>query len=121
MDIETNYKTVVNNGEVLHKAGWHDETSMCDCNFDSKHGNYRDVEVVYDGYHYVFYHSTPIVVESEGGLYRLSRGGWKTKTTKDRINEHIPSQYQLVQRDYVWYVETDESTTDFHSGMVIVS
>jgi len=113
------YRTVVSNGEIIKKQGWHDETSMCDCNFSAPLGNYRDVEVEFEDKHIIFYHSTPIVVEYPDGSYRLSNGGWKTSTTKERINKHMPSGYRLVQRDYDWYIKHEDSKTDFYSGMVI--
>lgn len=119
MDVDTKYKTVVNRGNVLNKSGRHNSSSKCDCDFDSELGHYRDVEVMYDGYRYVFYHSTAIIVESPDGEYRLSSGGWKTKSTKERINRNLPSGYKLVQEDYDWFIQTQESMINFRSGMVI--
>lgn len=120
MSVETDYDTVVNGGEVLRKSGRHGSRSGCDCDFDAELGGYRNVEVLYEGNHYVFYHSTAVVIDLAEDGYRLANGGWKTSTTKERINEHLPSGYKLVQRDCDWYVETNESRTQFRSGMTIV-
>jgi hypothetical protein len=113
------YETVVSNGEVIKKQGRHSKSSKCDCDFDAPLGNYRDVEVLFEGKHIVFYHSTPIVVDYPDGGYRLSNGGWETKSTKERINRHMPSGYKLVQRDCDWYIQHDDSLTEFRSDMEI--
>jgi len=51
-DIETDYKTVVSNGQVLSKRSRHnkDTGTNCDCDFDAPEGNYRDVTVEYKGF-----------------------------------------------------------------------
>ena len=119
MNIETNYSTVIENGEVLKKSGRHTHESMCDCDFDAPLGQYRDVVVEYGGRKYIFYHSTAIVVELANGNLRLSNGDWTTKSTKERINRHLPSDFKLIQIDSDWYIETEESKVEFVSGMVI--
>ena len=44
----------------------------------------------------VRYHSTDIVTYRKDGSIVLSSGGWRTSTTKERINEYIPF-YRLSQ------------------------
>jgi len=34
----------------------------------------------------------------------LNSGGWKTRTTKDRINKYTPQNYEVIQRNKKWYV-----------------
>lgn len=47
-------------------------------------------------------HSTDVVTIHPDGTYTLRTGGWKTRTTKDRINKYAP--VRIHQEDYVWYV-----------------
>lgn len=64
----------------------------------------------------VAYHQT-IVVERVNGIITLDSGGWRTATTKTRMNQ-ASNQYGLGfhvwQRDHKWYVTT---ATDPHSGI----
>lgn len=119
MNIETNYSTVIENCEVLKKSGRHTHESMCDCDFDAPLGQYRDVVVEYEDRKYIFYHSTAIVVELANDNLRLSNGGWTTKSTKERINRHLPGDFKLIQRDSSWYIEMGDERVDFSSGIVI--
>jgi hypothetical protein len=47
------------------------------------------------------YH-TDIVVIHDDGTYTLNSGGWRTVTTKERINRFAP--VVVYQRSHEWYV-----------------
>lgn len=47
-------------------------------------------------------HDTDIVRVLAGGGYQLNSGGWRTKTTKERINAYTPAR--ISQRGGVWYM-----------------
>lgn len=49
-------------------------------------------------------HGTDIVRKLLDGSVVLNSGGWKTVTTKDRMNTHMPSGYYLSQKSGVWSV-----------------
>ena len=62
----------------------------------------------------------------------LDSGGYRTVTTKDRINRFLPSEYRLIQRDWHWYLQHKEypftmtapneaiwAETTFYDGMQI--
>lgn len=121
-DIETDYKKVVSNGQVLSKRSHHNEDTgtNCDCDFDAPQGNYRDVTVEYEGRKYHFYHSTAVVIELGDNKYRLSNGTWTTKSTKERINRYLPGFSHTVRsKGGSWVVETPEGDIEFKNGMVI--
>jgi len=118
-EIETEYTTVVEEGNVVRKSGRHNNRSGCDCEFDAKLGQYRDTVIDYKGKRYKFYHNTPIVIGLEDGRVRLENGGWKTWSTKSRIKEFTPKWIDLYQSDECWYVETDADTFVFKNGMVL--
>lgn len=48
-------------------------------------------------------HGTDVVTYHADGRVTLATGGWKTRTTKNRINKYAP--VRIVQRDYEWYVD----------------
>lgn len=48
-----------------------------------------------------------IVVELLKDRARLNTGGWKTITTKDRINQYSP--LRVFQKSHVWYLGTEEN------------
>jgi hypothetical protein len=54
-------------------------------------------------------HSTNVVTLHADGTYTLDSGGWRTVTTKDRINKYAPLDpsrhvYQLKGQ---WYIDSD--------------
>jgi len=49
-------------------------------------------------------HATNIIVYYPDGTMVLSSGGWKTGTTKDRLNDYLPNGWQVIQRAKVWYL-----------------
>jgi len=117
-NIDTDYKRVVSNGEVISKKNSHHWSIDCDCSKDAPLANPRDIVVEYDGCTYHFYHSTPVFT-SFGNYIRLDSGGSKTKSTKRRINNELPKGYKLKQRDNEWIVETPDDRLLFKDGMVI--
>lgn len=50
---------------------------------------------------------------------RLNSGGFKTKHTKNCINDLLSFGYDLFQKDYIWYVRTPDETLEFFDGMII--
>lgn len=47
-------------------------------------------------------HNTYVVRIYKDGTYTLHSGGWRTVTTKDRINANGPAK--VYQKNHVWYV-----------------
>ncbi len=47
-------------------------------------------------------HGTNVVEIHNDGTYTLRSGGWRTATTKDRINKYSPAN--VSQRNWEWYV-----------------
>lgn len=65
-------------------------------------------------------HQTNVVLIHSNGTYTLNSGGWKTITTKARINEYSPAR--LYSENNVWYVGetgyTDGMKVDSTGGLV---
>lgn len=51
----------------------------------------------------LYYHETPILTFTPGAV-RLNHGGWKTATTKKRMNTYIPGDWRICQIAYQWYI-----------------
>src|SRR5258708_1370256 len=56
-----------------------------------------------DGETVIRLHETDIV-RKRNGYVILNSGGWKTVTTKDRMNDHLPAGYRLFSDHGQWYV-----------------
>lgn len=72
-----------------------------------------------DGVIAVRLHNTDVITFFEGGPTVLNTGGWKTVTTKDRMNKHADG-VSIRQRDGVWYVTTAKTRSCiYYDGMHI--
>lgn len=58
-------------------------------------------------------HRTNIVVFYEDGSIYLDSGGWKSVTTKARMNAVLPSPWSVGQHKHEWYV----NGKPFYDGM----
>ena len=57
-----------------------------------------------DGSVAVKLHDTNVVTMKEDGTIILDSGGWRTNTTKERMNHYMPSGYDISQRKSIWYL-----------------
>jgi hypothetical protein len=62
----------------------------------------------------VKYVATVVVEIREDGTYRLDTGGWRTVTTKERINYYAP--VRMYQRNHVWYLKDG---VPFSDGIIV--
>lgn len=65
-------------------------------------------------------HGTEVIrISKNGQTVTLNSGGWKTSTTKDRINSFLPSGVSLYQNKGQWFVSHNGETVSFFDGMKI--
>ena len=50
-------------------------------------------------------HNTDIVIYYPNGKIVLNSGGWRTPTTKDRINSALRHEYRISQDKGIWYIQ----------------
>jgi len=112
------FGTATSEGTVIEKDSYHQPNRTCGCTFTTGKGAYRDVTVKYDGATVHFYHQSPVVVV-EGRTRRLDSHGYRTRTTKDRINRYLPDGYEVYQEAYEWYLETPSGEREFSDGMTV--
>lgn len=121
------FTNAVENGEIVNKEGYHQPNKggrlspNCGCRLTTEKGAYRDVTVrLPDGRLKHFYHQSDIVTENEDGNLVLDSHGYRTSTTKQRINRYIPNGFRLYQEDFDWYVELPNgSVVEFKDGMIV--
>ena len=78
-----------------------------------------------DGWTVVTYHNTDVVkIHNDCGQIVLDSGGWRTQTTKTRMNQ-VASEFNLEfhvhQQDWTWYVTTPMGTTEFIDGVTFMN
>jgi hypothetical protein len=69
-------------------------------------------------------HGTYVVLYHHNGTVELNSGGWRTVTTKDRINrcfsDYGPTGYRVYSTNRVWHLyRHGERVAEFADGMVI--
>ena len=65
-------------------------------------GHNTRLHLLDNGNYAIRFWNTNIVVIRKDGNYVLNSGGWRTMTTKDRINSFAPCL--ISQTNYIWYV-----------------
>ena len=74
-----------------------------------------------DGVTYVTYHETD-VVEFDRDKITLNSNGWRTHTTKTRMNQasnRFGLGFTVFQRDYAWFVNFGGKIHDFKDGIIL--
>ncbi len=66
----------------------------------------------------IMLHETNVVTYHKNGRITLNSGGWKTPTTKDRINEFSP--FWLWQNKGLWTFTSNGITSIFYDGVTIM-
>jgi hypothetical protein len=72
-----------------------------------------------DGAIGIFYHDTAVVTFHPDNSVTLTSGGWRTPTTKDRINTYMPSGYHVQQTKGVWYLQSPVGEYVFEDNITI--
>jgi hypothetical protein len=79
-----------------------------------KVGNNTYAHIEYDGSVSIELHGTKIVRFYPNGFVMLNSGGWRTHTTKKRINQYSP--VKVYQKKYEWYLQDG---TEFEDRMLV--
>ena len=69
----------------------------------------------------VLFHDTYIAALSPAGGLTLNSGGWRTHTTKDRLNKVLGRPWSIYQAAGVWYLRNYENNVEyiFQDGLII--
>lgn len=75
-----------------------------------------------DNHPAVRFHNTIILVSCGNGIYRLNSGGWRTATTKQRLNALLWNLgIHVYQHNFEWYVPTPEGKRLFEDNMTVIA
>ena len=77
-------------------------------------GNNTYAEIEYDRSISVSLHGTDVVRFYPNGLVKLNSGGWRTHTTKQRINKYSP--VKIFQKNFEWFLNDG---TPFEDNMLV--
>lgn len=80
-----------------------------------KIGNNTYAYIELDGTVAIELHGTKVVRFFPNGLVQLNSGGWRTSTTKDRINKYSP--VRVYQKNFEWFLSDG---TPFEDKMLVV-
>ena len=64
-------------------------------------------------------HDTNIVTFLKGNKIRLDNGGWQTPTTKKRMQDWLPKNWLLYQKNWQWLIDTPTGTIKYKNNMEI--
>jgi hypothetical protein len=67
----------------------------------------------------IILHNTPILTINPSNYFIYNTAGWRSVTTKRRLNELGP--LALYQRDYCWYIRRMDNNTDveYFDGIMV--
>ena len=75
-----------------------------------------------DGYAFVYLHGNHIGTVADDGALTLFDGGWRSNTTKSRLNalcDEFAHGCGVFQKNWEWFVSTRAGTQDFDSGVTV--
>lgn len=75
------------------------------------------VATKFEGISVVKYHGTPVVTIHPNGDITLDTGGWRTNTTKHRMNQYAPG-VQVYQKNFEWFVVWKGQTLPFEGRTI---
>lgn len=74
-----------------------------------------------DGVLQCTYHSTVVAKKDSIGIITLNSGGWKTNTTKVRMNQfsnqYCGGLFQVFQKNGEWFVKVGNEVKKFFDGI----
>jgi hypothetical protein len=65
------------------------------------------------------YHSTHVLVFHPDGRVVFNTNGWRTSTTKLRLNKFGPPHTYVHQHKFNWFITTDAGTEPFYDGITL--
>ena len=100
------------NRAVVNKNDWSKANTFVDYNSNTNCSTvvlHRTAIAVYD-------HNTQAL--------KLNTGGWHSVTTKSRLNailSELKCGFRVFQKNFDWYLSTNNQTVDFWDNMILVS
>ena len=67
----------------------------------------------------ILYNTKILSIEILTNNITLNTGGYSTNHTKNCINDWLPEEYSVFQKNFEWYVSTPQGVVDFKDNMVL--
>lgn len=67
----------------------------------------------------LIYHNTAVVTYKKDNTIRLNSGGYRSITTKARMNDALGNRGYVFQKNYKWYFHAGGITREFVDGITI--
>jgi len=67
----------------------------------------------------VLFYGHPIIFYWHNGEIDVSSCGYRSCTTKDRLNKFLPPGFSVYQRKHQWYLSRANMPREFWDGMII--
>ena len=83
-----------------------------------KVGNNTYLESGDDGAVHLKLHSTRIISWNADGTVKVNSGGWRTVTTKARLNAFLDGA-EVFQKNFDWFVMVGGKVIEFEDGMTL--
>lgn len=101
--------------EIRYALRQRDEVKVCHNTVARiNHGVFNTPNVI------VRFHATDIVSFLGNGAIRLNSGGYRTVTTKQRMNALLRHRgISISQKDFAWFVTDESGTREFEDGMIV--
>lgn len=101
--------------EIRYALRNQDEVKVChNTTARINHGVFNTPNVI------VRFHSTDIVTFLGNGAIRLNTGGYRTVTTKQRLNALLRHRgITITQKAFAWFVTCEHGTREFEDGMIV--
>ena len=64
-------------------------------------------------------HNTDVLTFHPNGDVQINSGGWRTVTTKSRLNRYLPSPLRVSAKKFVWYLFDGKKEIEFEDGLVL--
>ena len=100
------------NRAVVNKINWSNSNTFVEYNSNTNCST-------------VVLHRTEIATyDHNTSALKLNTGGWATVTTKSRLNAILQGLIvgaSVFQRDFIWFLNYNNSTHNFFDGMILVN
>lgn len=65
---------------------------------------------------HLYHHGVEVIRWYADGNIIINNHGYKTKTTRDRLNSHMPLEYHIQQRKFEWYLRGPNGEFPYENG-----
>jgi len=65
------------------------------------------------------YHTTPVVTYNKDNTVKLYSGGYRSLTTKARMNSALGDRGYLYQKNYRWYIMSNGFNSNYFDNVVL--